>query len=178
LRFDRRVANMRLEIKKATAVLVGTALWTCRRTADLTSFHFGKKEQTRTFRGELAQVGEYALHVQCAWRIARGEKVVVGSADLYYPPDLTVERIPKNFDWDKAPNRLDKLLRLLFEGDKQQFIVQGVEVGTAGSLHITMDDNLSLDVLPNNSLSDEHWRLFKPSSEEPHFVLSGDSLPS
>lgn len=167
---------MSIEIQNATAVLVGTALWTCRRTADLASFHFGRKEQTRTFRGELAQVGQYAVHVQCAWRIARKEKVVVGSGDLYYPRELTLERTPNNFDWASGPNRCDELLRLLFEDEKRQFIVSEVGVGAAGALHISMDGDLSLDVLPNTSMNDEYWRLFKPNSEDAPFVVSPEGI--
>jgi hypothetical protein len=68
------------------------------------------------------------------------------------------------------------LLRLLFEDGRRQFIVRRVEVGTAGRLHIIMDDSLSLDVLPNDSLSDEYWRLFKSSSGEAHFVVSGEGI--
>jgi hypothetical protein len=63
---------------------------------------------------------------------------------------------------------------LLFEDERRQFVVRGVEVGSAGSLHIVMDGDLSLDVLPNDSLSDEYWRLFRPGSEEAHLVVSGE----
>ena len=167
---------LKTEIEKATAPLVGTALWSCRRTADLASFQFGQKQQATTFRGNSVEIGEYALNVQCAWRIAREDRVWVGSADLYYPSDLQIERTPSDFDWSKGPNRCDELLRLLFQDDQRQFIVRGVEGGTAGSLHVIMDDSLSLDVLPNDSLSDEHWRFFKHDSEEEHFVVSGERI--
>ena len=109
---------MRSEIENATSALVGNALWACKRTSDLASFQFGKKRQTRTFRGVEAEVGEYALNVQCAWRLAKEDRVVAGSADLYYPSDLQIQRTPPNFDWNREPNRLDELLRLLFEDDK------------------------------------------------------------
>src|SRR5579862_6404080 len=111
----RRDHVLKAEIEKATAALIGTALWSCRRTADLASFQFGQKEQAKTFRGNPVEVGEYALNVQCAWRIARENRVFVGSADLYYPSDLRIERTPPDFDWSKGPNRRDELLRLLFE---------------------------------------------------------------
>jgi hypothetical protein len=167
---------IRRSVEQALAPLLGKSLWACTRAADLAAFQFGKKREATDFRGRNVSVGEYALHVQCAWRITRPDQVVVGNADLYYPPDLTSEEIPPGFEWDKGLNRRDELLRLLFEDGKRQFPVRRVDVGNAGSLFISMDDGLSLEVLPNSSLTGEHWRLFKPRSEEPHFVFSGKEV--
>ena len=172
---------MKTEIEKAIAVLVGRALWTCRRAADMAMFHFGDRSDTDTIHGTPAEVGEIALHVQCAWRIARENEVVVGRQDLYYPADYENERedIPKDFDWDRDPNRHDKLLRVLFEDGARKFVVQKVEVGEAGRLHIELSDSLSLDVLPFNSLPGEHWRLFSPVKEDQrHFVVTGRGIES
>ena len=160
-------------IERAIAPLQGKVLWTCTRAADLAAFQFGERRETTDLRGNKINVGEYALHVQCAWRIARADQVVVGNADMYYPPDLTAEEIPPGFEWDKGPNRQDKLLSLLFEDGKRQFRVRTVNVGSGGRLLITMDEGLSLDVVPNSSLSGEYWRLFKPRSDDPHFVFTG-----
>jgi hypothetical protein len=89
---------------------------------------------------------------------------------------LTTEEIPPGFEWDKGPNRRDELLRLLFDGEKRQFVVRRIEVGNAGSLFVTMDEGISLDVLPDSSLTGEHWRLFRPRSDERHFVFSGKDV--
>ena len=166
----------RKRIEQATTPLLGKVLWKCSRAADLAAFHFGARRDVTDSRSKIVQVGEYALHVQCAWRIARRDKVIVGNGDLYYPRDLTVEDSPPNFDWDKGPNRRDELFRLLFEDGRRQFVVRKIDVGSASCLQITMDDELSLDVLPNDSLTDEYWRLFKPSSDDPHFVVSGRGI--
>ena len=163
--------NPRDEIQAATAVLLGAELWTCRRTSDLVAFQFGERRAKKTFRGDLVDVGQYALHIQCAWRIARKDIVVVGSGDLYYPPDSTVQRAPADFDWAEGPNLGDELLLSLFDSDKRQFVVRRVDVGDVGSLHIVMDHDLFLDVLPNETVNEEYWRLFKPGSEEAHFIF-------
>lgn len=168
--------TVKAQIQSATQVLCGLALWTCRRTANLVSFHFGSKERTNTFRGESVVVGQYALHVQCAWRIASAEKIVVGSGDLYHPSDSIGPENPDNFDWTRGPSRCDQLLGLLFKGENRQFMVRVVDVGDAGSLRIMMDKDLSLDVFPNESLVDEYWRLLRPSSEEAHFVLGSEGI--
>lgn len=170
------IDSVRRSIDEATAPLQGRALWNCTRAADLASFQFGEKLETTNFKGKKVIVGEYALHVQCAWRLARADRVVVGSVDVYYPPDLTSEEIPPGFDWDKGLNRRDMLLSLLFEDGKRQFIVRRVDVGNAGSLFIGMDEGISLEVMPNSSLAGEHWRVFRPRSPEPHFVFSGSGV--
>ena len=167
---------IRRSIERAVAPLLGKALWACTRAADLASFQFGEKRQATTFHGDKVNVGEYALHVQCAWRIARADQVIVGNDDLYYPPDLTTEEIPPGFEWDNGPNRRDKLLSLLFEDGKRKFAVRRVDVGNAGSLFIAMEEGMSLEVLPNSSLTGEHWRVFKPRSDERHFVFSGKEV--
>ncbi len=45
-------------------------------------FAFGDQREVITRSGETKVVGEYALHVQCPWRIVRGDEIVVGSRDL------------------------------------------------------------------------------------------------
>jgi hypothetical protein len=172
------LSAMKAGIEKATAVLVGKALWECTRAADLASFALGERREVPCSRGGTRTVGEFALHVQCAWRITREDQVLVGSHDLYYPADYGDEgrEIPPDFDWDRDPNRRDKLLRLLFEDGKRLFVVEAVEVGTAGSLHIALGDGFCLDVFPDDSLNDERWRLFRPGFVEPHFVVTAHGL--
>jgi len=54
--------------------------------------------------------------------------------------------------------------------------VKQVQVGEAGSFSIVLDSEYVLDVFPDDSLSDEHWRIFKPYIEGPHFVVTGKGL--
>lgn len=162
-------------IKKATQVLVGKALWQCTRAADLASFDFGDRRSVPSRAGGTKIVGEYALHVQCAWRITHCDQVVVGSRDLYYPAGYGDQNreIPADFDWDRDLNRRDSLLRLLFENGKKQFTVDAVEVGTAADLRIVLRDGSCLEIFPDDSLNDERWRLFRPGIDESHFVVTG-----
>jgi hypothetical protein len=168
---------MKPEIEKATSVLVGKSLWKCTRAADLGSFHFGAHRQVRTFRGDTVEVGDYALHVQCAWRIVQKDQIVVGSRDLYYPADyIEGEEVPAAFEWDRDPNRRDKLLSSFFENGTRQFTVRAVDVGPASSLYIALSEDHSLDLFPYDSLKVEHWRLFEPDKDHPHFVLVGSGI--
>src|ERR1700674_3899295 len=168
---------MKTEIERATAPLIGKALWRCYRTLDMALFDFGRRRKRLDSQGNTQEVGEFALHVQCPWRITQKEQVVVGSQDLYYPANYRDEEdVPPEFDWERDLNRLDKLVRSVFENAMQGFIVQTIEVAAAGSLHIALSEDLSLDVLPCDSLSHEYWRLFEPDQVEPHFVVTGNGI--
>jgi len=165
---------VREQIESAAAALIGKALWTSRRAADMATFQFGERKNVVDYFERPSDVGEYALHVQCAWRIVRAEEVVVGSRDLYYPAEHenADEQLPTDFDWDRDPNRRDKLLRSLFEDWTRELVVQSVEAGVAGSLRILFSDNLALEIFPDDSLNHERWRLFRPEVDEPHFVVT------
>jgi hypothetical protein len=139
-------------------------------------FQFGQRRTVKSALGGAKQVGEYALHVQCAWRIRHKGQVIVGSRDLYYPPEEGVDR-PADFDWDvQGANRRDKCIGQLFQTETRQFLVLEVEVGEAGSFTIILADDYALDVFPDDSLSGEHWRIFKPYAEEPRFIVTGHAV--
>ena len=166
---------MREQIQKALDSLIGMALCSSGRAADLEWFQFGRR-RTVAARSGTKEVGEYALHIQCCWRIRRGDQVVVGGRDLYYPPEES-DGPMDDFDWDvHGANKRDKRIAELFQNETRQFLVRKVEVGEAGGFTIIFDDGYALDVFPDDSFSDEHWRIFKPSAEEPHFVVTGKGL--
>src|ERR1700680_1322679 len=100
---------MKKGIEGATAVLVGKALWKWDRASNMATFEFGRKSQVLGTPGNVKEVGEWALDVQCAWRITRQDEVVVGSRDVYYPAEYDESKsIPSEFEWERDPNRRDK----------------------------------------------------------------------
>ena len=163
--------QLKAQIQEAAQVLLGKPLWAMNRAADLAMFDFGTPRKVQGFRGEIKEVGDYALHVQCAWRIRRVDNVLVGRGDIFSPPEDTDEPLPDDFDWQEE-NRFDKIVSSLF-GCSKEFMVRGVEAGSAGNLAIVLDEDLTIEVFPNDSLKGEHWRLFEPYREKPHFVVSG-----
>lgn len=168
--------TVKTQIERAASILVGKLLWKCTRAADLASFQFGARTKVAGLRNVTKEVGEYALHVQCAWRIAREDQVIVGSRDLYYPADfLEEDEIPAEFDWDRDPNLRDKRLESLFDNGRE-FTVLSVEAGAGGSLRIALSGDLFLDILPYDSLLREHWRLFDPRTDHSHFVVTGGGI--
>jgi hypothetical protein len=167
---------MNEQVQKALRVLIGKPLWSSGRAADLEWFQFGQRKTVKGARGDTKEVGEYALHVQCAWRIRHSDRVVVASRDLYHPASETDGPV-HDFNWDvQGANRRDKLMAELFQNGTPEFVVQQVSVGNAGAFTVVFDDDYALDVFPDDSSQDEHWRLFKPYTEESPFVLSGSGV--
>ena len=168
--------TVKKRIEDAMSNLIGQPMWACRRAADLAAFHFGRQNKTFDLKGANTEVGDYALHVQCPWRIVRDDRVIVGSGDLYYSADISNEQDSAEFDWDRNSNRRDELIRLFFENGSKQFAVQRIAIGTAGSVQILLQERYFLEIFPDKSLAREQWRLLKPDSGEPHFILTGAGI--
>ena len=140
-------------------------------------FAFGERRTGNTHGGRFGntkEVGEYALHVQCAWRIVCGDDIIVGSRDLYYPADESAEP-SDDFDWDHERTRRDRRIEALF-ANARSFVGRRVDVGNAGALRIDLGDGYVLEVFPQDSLAGEHWRLFRPYRDEPHVVVTGAGI--
>src|SRR5215475_8435226 len=78
---------MRNEIESSLQALIGQPLLSAGRAADLEWFQFGKPQTVMNSRGETKTVGEYALHIQCAWRIRDSAGIIVASRDRYEPAE-------------------------------------------------------------------------------------------
>ena len=169
------------KIRAATSNLIGLPLWDAGRASDLVWFAFGERRIVQDFRGESKEVGEYALHVQCAWRLVQGDCTIVASRDLYYPAGWGMDSpdVPADFKWDvQGANRLDERLKPFFQNERKDLIVNRVEAGIAGALQIFFRDETVLEVFPNDSFEGEHWRLFRPYRDERHFVVTGKGIES
>jgi hypothetical protein len=161
-------------MERVLTELIGKAMWTCRRAADMATFQFGQRKQVHDYYGRPTEVGEYALHVQCAWRIVRGDTVAVGSRDLYFPAGYAEsESISEDFDWDRDPNRRDSLLQALFDGGQKEFQVRRVSAGSGGTCRIEFDEGICLELFPDDSFAHEHWRLFATDDGGPQVVTTG-----
>jgi hypothetical protein len=77
------------EILKHLKPLIGLKLSIARRAASLSNFQFGP---VRAVDG--GTLGEYALHVDCPWRIERPHGIMTGWLDLWEPAEETPD-----FDW-------------------------------------------------------------------------------
>ena len=64
-------------------------------------------------KGKTEEVAEYALHIQCSWRIVKGNKIVVASRD-FYSPRTGLDDENEYFEWDvQGNNRFDERIEFL-----------------------------------------------------------------
>jgi hypothetical protein len=123
----------------------------------------------------MREVGEYALHLQCAWRIRGPRGIVVGSGDLHYPK-CDSDDIPEDFDWQKENRRDERLTGLLTTGAEKPLMVEGVSGDETGGFVLNISRGFRLEVMPDDSLPHEHWRLLRPGELSSHFVVSGRGI--
>ena len=162
--------------------LIGLKLSVARRAADLRNFQFGEIRQM----GD-GTVGEYALHIQCPWRIDGPEGIITGRMDLYDPVE-----IGDDFDWDswhyeKSENMQDHKIGKLLGGydpqtnshvnETKHLVVEDVQADDFGGATIELSGGYRLILFPAGS-DGEDWRIFCPLAMgyQHHFVISGGRI--
>lgn len=141
--------------------------------ADMLWIHFGQLRDDGT-----KEVGEWALHLQCPWRFVRDGRIVLGSNDFYYRAEDG-----ESLDRDSESRSLFLLKASLLDEFLNSEVVSVVDVHSsgAGAFELIIEDGLVFSVMPVESpeVSDgESWRLFRPSTDYPHFVYPEDDHQS
>ncbi|MGA3235032.1 MAG: hypothetical protein ABSG03_01915 [Bryobacteraceae bacterium] len=172
------------EIRTAFQPLIGLQ-WALARHSGITVFHFG---EVRPAPGG-GTVGQFALHIQCPWRVVTPDRIVTGSPDYWYPAD-------ESLDWDEwekdrttrrsssaPPSLQEKRLLDLFCGYDpdtgacvnitERLVVEAVGADNYGGVQIEFSGDCSLQLFPASTCESSHgenWRLFEPGSDADHFV--------
>jgi hypothetical protein len=159
---------MKSEIEAALSVLIGRSLVASSRVGDIETFHFGGQPVG----------GAFALQVRCPWRLTSAGTIVAGYDDVRYPKG-NPSADPPGFRWEtEGANRRDERLQSFFD-DHQTTppAVTSLEADDLGSLRLTLDQDVRLELFPDDSLDDvtdsERWRFFRPDADGPHFLVTG-----
>ena len=170
-------SGMREEIKSQAGKLVGLKLQYAGRASNLFWLGFWDIVQI-VRRGRTEETAEYALHIQCSWRITLGNKIVVASRDFYTPNSQWDER-NEDFDWDiQGNNRFDERIKH-FTNDNRQIEVLQIDSDEVGGFYVTLSGGYKLEVFPDSSEEDEqseHWRLFNRKENNHHFIVTGNGI--
>ncbi len=170
--------NMKDAILKETNKIKGLQLRAAGRASNLFWLGFGEMIPV-TRRGEIEEVPEVALHIQCAWRVSTTSKILVASQDFYSPRSDWEEGV-QDFDWDVSrSNRFDEQITAFLEVAAEKSVIAEVEVDSLGGLKILMSESYVLEVFPDSSNESEDWefwRLFNRRKDSPHFVVSGNGV--
>jgi len=164
---------MKKQIKKVLEQLLGFEFTRTRRTACTECLHFGTLFR-KDHKGIERQVGEFGIHLQCPWRITKGNGMIVGSDDVWEQPDENAD-YDENFNWDvQGGNLRDVRMAAFFNSGK--YVVQSVKVDDFGGFELSFNDNVKLTVFPassNRNFFSEYWRLLDNRDEnKKHFVVT------
>lgn len=176
-------------ILKHTAPLIGLKWAIARRAADMRVLHFGQitAGEKRTPRGSTRQFsqGEYALHIQCPWRIESLDGIVTGRTDLFEPADAEAEIDWDTWDYEEEENLQDRQIGKLLGGyddgtrsfvnQTERFVVEEILADQFGGMTITLSGNYRIVLFPSGSQG-EDWRLFQPNNLNSHFVICGGRI--
>ncbi|GAB3838817.1 hypothetical protein ACFPIJ_35685 [Dactylosporangium cerinum] len=112
---------------------------------------------------------EFALHVQCPFRIVRGARIVLGSTDYRHPLPGQVDRATA---FDRHQTQFDRIATILngpLAADNG-LLVHAAHLRDDGALHLSTGQDLRIEVFPATSGPVECWRLFVRNSDGPHYV--------
>ncbi len=146
--------------------IVGLPLSAAHRAADMRTLQFGKLRQIN--RGS---VGDFALHIQCPWRIEGPDGIVTGRMDLYEPINAGPNFDLATWDYNKSPNLQDAQFNMLLAHHAADLIVENVDSDEYGGAVINFRRGFVLRLFPAGTCG-ENWRFFRPRSSEPHFVIA------
>lgn len=139
------------------------------RASNMVWLHFGKTYETTNKLNMKVQKSEYALHVQCPWRIINNNsgEIFVGSNDIYEQSGIANKN--KNADWETQGNSLfdEKVSELCVT--ESDFRVSKVRISRTRDLTITFSNNYQFQCFANSSSDVEYWR-FISRNQSRNFV--------
>lgn len=164
---------MERDLSEILNELDGLILHPVGSVADMLWVHFGAPKLVPDHYGELREVGEWALHLQCPWRFIQNHRVILASSDFYYAE--TGEPLDTNSGSQSVFQKNAERLNLWIESNKVR--VSSVTYSEAGAFDLIFTDDLKLTVMPSQSenITNESWLLFKPYVDEPHIVFPAEA---
>src|SRR5436309_4549873 len=140
--------SVQQQVLAALSQLVGLPLTAARRAADMRTFQFGTLRPAK--RGS---VGDFALHVQCPWRIEGPDGILTGRSDLWQP---VAENAPfvEDWDYDKSPNLQDSRMKQWLEQHDLSLVVTDVDADAFGGAAISLSHGFVLRLFPAGTRSE------------------------
>ncbi len=118
--------------------------------------------------------GDFALDVQCPWRIEGPQGIVTGRSDLWTSIEDDAP-FDENWDYETSPNLQDARLELWLAQNESSLVVKNVDADEFGGAAISLDQGFVLRLFPAGTRG-EDWRLFRPKTDTPHFVIVGGEV--
>ena len=121
---------------------------------------------------------EYALHLQCGFRICANGEILTANLDMFEPTEALAESPSfdwETFNWDvQGFNRYDEWTVQYNKDKENNAIVKNVNANTYGDLTIEFSNGITIEVFAN-AATGECWRFFERKSDK-HLVVSAQGM--
>lgn len=132
--------------------LVGLRMWGLAYASETPTLQIGERKASTSPLGRERITGDYALHIQCSWRVAVADTCQDSVADLGGARTLLASMI------ERQPRIID------------------VREDAQGTLRIQMESDMVLELISAGCATDEEaWRLFHPGDDLAHLVRYGSA---
>jgi hypothetical protein len=142
---------MKASVQKELSVLINLPLWAVGRAGSLAWFHFGGHHVVPDRRIGIKDVGDYALHIDCAWT-------------------MTTSPYGQTLATDESST--EELAAL----DDLNLTCDEVSADDRGGFVLRFASGHLLTVAPDDDEAEEYWRLFEPHRATPHFVVGAAGI--
>lgn len=150
-----------MDFSDAIHALNGLAFRRVGHSLDLAWLWFGAESPWTSELGIEGVRPEYALHVQCAFRVDVDDRIILGSRDL----TLDAQGL-------RAESLFDVQARALNESAVTGvFNVIEARMTPGCGIKINLSRGITIEVFPDSSSGMEWWRLIKFSEPQHHFVF-------
>jgi hypothetical protein len=146
------------EARKALAELVAQPLSGTTNILGTRWFFFGKLDLNRE-----DQAAPYILSLECAWRLERGGRIMVGSTDFDLEPEGEQSSHAVDLDWNLQNERLLAIFGETRQGyiiSTHPLVVDAIEVDEVGGFTLNFQYGYRLVVFPC-SCTLEEWGLLR-----------------
>ena len=170
---------MKHQIEQALKPLVGLRLWGPGRCLSMLLIQCGEPGPAPTRLNPKREVGEFAIHVSCAWRLTHGDRLVVGSRDRYWPSDPDQDM--KSFDVHEAGVSWWDICMEAFFQERAATLprIEAVSADVFGGFRLSCSEEVVLEVFPNFTcplLGVEFWRLLSRWTSGPQWVVESTGV--
>jgi len=157
-------------VNRVLEPLLGEPFMALGRAADMMWMGFGDVISAPTRRAPDRTAPRHAIHVSCPLRLDSSAAVLVASSDIYRPRQGQDESTP--FAWDKpGANLFDAAVAAFWsEHEPGSTVLERVDADVFGGLHLGLSGGHAINVFPDRSGAEEHWRYFDLSGGD-HFVV-------
>ncbi|MCC8395156.1 hypothetical protein LJ656_21440 [Paraburkholderia sp. MMS20-SJTR3] len=153
----------RSEIERRLSVLPGLELSGVHHAADMLTLSFGPLHPFTNFKGVVKYMGQWALHVQCHWRLEEAGLIIATIDDLRVSDE-------------EAHANSQRLNEMLVEHDP--VVVETVLVDDRACIGLKLTRGFRLTIIRDGVEDEEDWRFFEHLSDATHLVIEGGKIAS